>query len=173
LTLCGFDFLRNVLSVIPKDAAEMVAATIRTIFAQPDHGTRPANLLRDECARQARGLVAADSDASHDARLTDACRRVEAAVEALLGAVPERALTPPADVPGHHPGAERALGHFHGLERALVDLAAPCTARPRPGPDAGGPRAPFDAGPATAQRRARSGRGTGPWPCGCPEDQRT
>ncbi|WP_180685560.1 transposase, partial [Streptomyces gossypiisoli] len=29
-------FLRNVFGVIPKDAAEMVAATIRTIFAQPD-----------------------------------------------------------------------------------------------------------------------------------------
>ncbi|WP_030778644.1 transposase, partial [Streptomyces sp. NRRL F-2664] len=29
-------FLRNVLGVISKDAAQMVAATIRTIFAQPD-----------------------------------------------------------------------------------------------------------------------------------------
>jgi putative transposase len=29
-------FLRNVFSVIHKDAAEMVAATIRTVFAQPD-----------------------------------------------------------------------------------------------------------------------------------------
>ncbi|GAA2353179.1 hypothetical protein SVIO_001070 [Streptomyces violaceusniger] len=28
-------FLRNVFAMIPKDAAEMVAATIRTIFAQP------------------------------------------------------------------------------------------------------------------------------------------
>jgi putative transposase len=29
-------FLRNVLSQIPKGFAEMVAAAIRTIFAQPD-----------------------------------------------------------------------------------------------------------------------------------------
>jgi putative transposase len=31
---CRVHFLRNVFAVIPKDAAEMVAATIRTIFAQ-------------------------------------------------------------------------------------------------------------------------------------------
>lgn len=86
--------------------------------------------LLDECARRTRGLVAvaADPDASHDARLTDACRRVETAVEALLGAVPERALTSPAGVPGHHPGAEQALGHLHGLERALIALAVPLRA---------------------------------------------
>lgn len=32
---CRVHFLRNVFAVIPKDAAEMVAATIRTIFTQP------------------------------------------------------------------------------------------------------------------------------------------
>lgn len=32
---CRVHFLRNVFGVIPKDAGEMVAATIRTIFAQP------------------------------------------------------------------------------------------------------------------------------------------
>lgn len=32
---CRVHFLRNVFTVIKKDAAEMVAATIRTIFAQP------------------------------------------------------------------------------------------------------------------------------------------
>jgi hypothetical protein len=32
---CRVHFLRNVFGVIPKDAAEMVAATIRAIFAQP------------------------------------------------------------------------------------------------------------------------------------------
>lgn len=32
---CRVHFLRNVFAVIPKEAAEMVAATIRTIFAQP------------------------------------------------------------------------------------------------------------------------------------------
>ncbi|MCW7941741.1 membrane protein [Streptomyces hygroscopicus] len=82
--------------------------------------------LLDACAQEARGLVAvaADPDASHDARLTAACRRVETAVEALLGAVPERALAARTGVPGHHPGAEQALSHLHGLERALVALAA-------------------------------------------------
>ena len=32
---CRVHFLRNVFAVIPKDASEMVAATIRTVFAQP------------------------------------------------------------------------------------------------------------------------------------------
>ena len=32
---CRAHFLRNVFSVIPREASEMVAATIRTIFAQP------------------------------------------------------------------------------------------------------------------------------------------
>ncbi|MFD7557155.1 FUSC family protein, partial [Streptomyces sp. NPDC059835] len=44
--------------------------------------------LLDDCAREVRGLaaVAADPDASHDARLAAACWRVEAAVEALTAA---------------------------------------------------------------------------------------
>jgi putative transposase len=33
---CRVHFLRNVLAQVPKGSAEMVAATIRTIFAQPD-----------------------------------------------------------------------------------------------------------------------------------------
>ncbi|OIJ95683.1 FUSC family protein [Streptomyces colonosanans] len=83
--------------------------------------------LLDECAHQARGLadVAADPDASHDTRLMDACRRVETAVETLLGGLPERVLTAPSVVPERHPGAEQALAHLYGLERALVALAAP------------------------------------------------
>ncbi|MFI1438363.1 FUSC family protein [Streptomyces fructofermentans] len=86
--------------------------------------------LLDDCAREARGLaaVAADPDASHDARLTAACGRVETAVEVLVGAVPERAVTAGEGVPGHHPGAEQALAHLHGLERALAALAAPLRA---------------------------------------------
>ncbi|MFJ4925859.1 FUSC family protein [Streptomyces sp. NPDC088736] len=83
--------------------------------------------LLDACAREAHGLVAVagDPDASHDARLTAACRRVEAAVESLVGAVPERAPTAGPGVPGRHPGAEQALAHLHGMERALAELAAP------------------------------------------------
>ncbi|MFF0138197.1 FUSC family protein [Streptomyces sp. NPDC005227] len=83
--------------------------------------------LLDDCAREVRGLaaVAADPDASHDARLTAACRRVETAMESLVGAVPGGALDAHHGAPGHHPGAEQALAHLHGLERALVDLATP------------------------------------------------
>jgi putative transposase len=35
---CRVHFLRNVLAKVPKASAEMVAAAIRTIFAQPDAG---------------------------------------------------------------------------------------------------------------------------------------
>ncbi|MFG3281070.1 FUSC family protein [Streptomyces sp. NPDC048111] len=83
--------------------------------------------LLDRCAHEVRGLaaVAADPDASHDARLAAACRRVEAAVHALTlaEATPHEALAPAAAA--HHPAAERALAHLHGLEQALKALADP------------------------------------------------
>ncbi|MEU5344564.1 FUSC family protein, partial [Streptomyces sp. NPDC020766] len=89
--------------------------------------------LLDDCAREVRGLaaVAADPDASYDARLTAACGRVETAVEVLVGAVPERAVAAVEGTPGrhsaarHHAGTEQALVHLHGLERALAALATP------------------------------------------------
>ncbi|MFC7982863.1 FUSC family protein [Streptomyces sp. NPDC057336] len=80
--------------------------------------------LLDDCAREIRGLVAvaADPEASHDARLAAACWRVENAVEALTGGgyVPAHANGPRA--------AEPALAHLHGLEHALAELAAPLRA---------------------------------------------
>ena len=36
---CRVHFLRNVLASVPKGNAEMVAAAVRTIFAQPDDRT--------------------------------------------------------------------------------------------------------------------------------------
>ncbi|MEU4144422.1 FUSC family protein [Streptomyces parvulus] len=77
--------------------------------------------LLDDCAREVRGLVAvaADPEASHDARLAAACWRVETAVEALTGG---------GDIPAHAGGpraVEPALAHLHDLERALAELAAP------------------------------------------------
>ncbi|MCW5251261.1 FUSC family protein [Streptomyces sp. SHP 1-2] len=80
--------------------------------------------LLDDCAREVRGLaaVAADPEASHDARLAAACWRVESAVEALTGGgtVPARAERPLAAGPAH--------AHLHGLEGALAELAAPLRA---------------------------------------------
>ncbi|MFI1171812.1 FUSC family protein [Streptomyces melanogenes] len=95
--------------------------------------------LLDDCAREVRGLaaVAADPAASHDARLTAACDRVEAAVEALVTpaaractatAAPAPALEPH---PHHHPAAEAALRHLHALEHALAALATPLRTSPR------------------------------------------
>ncbi|MFB8031307.1 FUSC family protein [Streptomyces sp. NPDC056465] len=90
--------------------------------------------LLDVCAREVRGLasVAADPEASHDARLAAACWRVESSVEALttpplwrdrapapLGALPPSGVTEPA------------LAHLHSLERALAELAAPLHSSPR------------------------------------------
>ncbi|GGT59903.1 FUSC family protein [Streptomyces purpureus] len=89
--------------------------------------------LLDTCAREIRGLsaVAADPAASHDARLVAAAWRVEAAVHALVS--PDEPVRPtPGEVaaPHHHPGAEAALGHLQGLERALADLATPLRSAP-------------------------------------------
>ncbi|MER6982018.1 FUSC family protein [Streptomyces carpinensis] len=85
--------------------------------------------LLDDCAREIRGLVAvaADPEASHDARLAAACWRVETAVQALTegGSEPVTAVTADAARPAVEGGA---LAHLHGLERALTDLAAPLRA---------------------------------------------
>ncbi|MBC9717507.1 FUSC family protein [Streptomyces sp. TRM66268-LWL] len=84
--------------------------------------------LLDRCAHEVRGLasVAADPDASHDARLAAACWRVEAAVQALTApATPvSRTEEQPVAAP-HSTGGEPALAHLHGLEQALKALAAP------------------------------------------------
>lgn len=79
--------------------------------------------LLDDCAREIRGLVtvAADPEASHDARLAAACWRVEAAVEALTRGCAHSAG--PAEPP-----TEPALAHLHGVERALAELAEPLRA---------------------------------------------
>jgi putative transposase len=47
-------FLRNVLARVPKGSAEMVAAAIRTIFAQPDahHVREQLDVIADMLGRQ-------------------------------------------------------------------------------------------------------------------------
>ncbi|MFF4231718.1 FUSC family protein [Streptomyces sp. NPDC001820] len=96
---------------------------------------RQVIVLLDECAREVRGLaaVAADPEASHDARLADACHRVEAAVHALVPPAARQAKvhSDPVAVPQHHPGAEAALTHLQALERALAELDAPLRTSPR------------------------------------------
>ncbi|MFJ9162448.1 FUSC family protein [Streptomyces griseoviridis] len=84
--------------------------------------------LLDDCAREVRGLVAvaADPEASHDARLAAACWRVETAVEALTGGDARDLAAHPA----HTPATEPALAHLHSLERALAELAAPLRTPP-------------------------------------------
>ncbi|GAA3291905.1 FUSC family protein [Streptomyces cinereospinus] len=79
--------------------------------------------LLDDCAREIRGLVnvAADPEASHDVRLTAACWRVQAAVEALTDGTARQTVS----LAPEPPAAEPALAHLHGLERALAELATP------------------------------------------------
>ncbi|MGW2029236.1 FUSC family protein [Streptomyces sp. NPDC001811] len=100
-----------------------VAPLVHPLNPMPARKARARRVLAllDDCAREIRGLVtvAADPEASHDARLAAACWRVEAAVEAL---------TEGRDEPPHRPAeppAEPALAHLHGLERALAELAEP------------------------------------------------
>ncbi|MCP9959923.1 FUSC family protein [Streptomyces sudanensis] len=90
--------------------------------------------LLDDCAREVRGLaaVAADPDASHDARLAAACWRVEAAVEALLeGRGREAAPVPAAAGEPEAPPAVPVLAHLRGLERLLAELDGPLRTAPR------------------------------------------
>lgn len=88
--------------------------------------TRRVLALLDDCAREPRGpvAVAADPEASHDARLAAACRRVEAAVEALTGGEQAR-----IDLAADAPAAEPAPAHLHGLERASRNWPHRCGRR--------------------------------------------
>ncbi|MEU2421325.1 FUSC family protein [Streptomyces sp. NPDC007851] len=99
-----------------------VAPLVHPLAPMPGRKRRARRVLAllDDCAREVRGLVAvaADPEASHDARLAAACWRVEAAVEALTRG--SEHITAPAEPP-----TEPALAHLHGLERALAELADP------------------------------------------------
>jgi putative transposase len=70
---CRVHFVRNALALVPKSAAPMVAATIRTVFAQPDPAT-----AREQWRRVADGFR------SRYARLADLLDDAEADVLAYL-----------------------------------------------------------------------------------------
>lgn len=109
--------------------------------------------LLDDRVTEVRGLasIAADPDASHDARLSAACSRVEAAVEAP---------TAPDGSGGFHlpelpAAADPALAHLHGACARRARGAAPGPGRPDTGrgartgltsPGAAGPRPPVPSG---------------------------
>ncbi len=65
---CRVHFVRNVLALVPKAAQEMVAATIRTVFAQPDAAAaretwrKVADSLRGRFPRAAALLDEAEDD---------------------------------------------------------------------------------------------------------------
>ena len=65
---CRVHFLRNVLGLVPKASMEMVAATIRTVFAQPDPASareqwrKVADTLRGRFPRVAGLMEAAEVD---------------------------------------------------------------------------------------------------------------
>jgi putative transposase len=68
LILYGFQFLRNVLAQVPKGSAEMVAAAIRTIFAQPDthHVHEQLDVIAGMLGRQFPKLERMLRDAAED-----------------------------------------------------------------------------------------------------------
>lgn len=105
---------------------------LNPLLARKQRARRVLALL-DEAAGEVRGLVdvAADPDASHDARLAAACWRVEAAVEALTsrsGAVV--ATDPHLRAEGEVHVGVPALVHARGLARVLTELDAPLRTQP-------------------------------------------
>ncbi|MFF5445693.1 FUSC family protein [Streptomyces sp. NPDC012888] len=102
-------------------------------FAARKARARRVIALLDDCSREVRALaaVAADPDASHDARLAAACWRVEAAVEGLTAGGRARPAPQPAPAADRDQPAAAPLVHLHGLERALADLAGPLHGSPR------------------------------------------
>jgi putative transposase len=74
---CRVHFMRNVLSKVPKASGEMVAAAIRTIFAQPD-----AHHVRSQLDEVARMLAAKFPDVA--AMLTDSAEDLLAFAESPL-----------------------------------------------------------------------------------------
>ena len=65
---CRVHFMRNVLSVVPKGSSEMVAAAIRTIFAQPDpvHVAEQFDVIAGMLVRQAPKVETMMNDAKED-----------------------------------------------------------------------------------------------------------
>ncbi|WP_307040622.1 FUSC family protein [Streptomyces achromogenes] len=116
---------------------EQILARVRMSLAPLVHPLSPLRARRDrarqvlalldDCAREVRGLaaVAADPEASHDARLVAACWRVEAAVEALTAPVAAGRRSGATDAAPPVAPAEPVLAHLHALERALLELAVP------------------------------------------------
>jgi putative transposase len=68
LQRCRVHFLRNVLARVPKGSAEMVAAAIRTIFAQPDaqHLHDQLDVIAGMLGRQSPQLEVMLRDAAED-----------------------------------------------------------------------------------------------------------
>lgn len=65
---CRVHFMRNLLSTVPRSAQEAVAAIVRTIFAEPDHGSAMGHLKEVATMLRARFPQAAEllEDAAED-----------------------------------------------------------------------------------------------------------
>ncbi|MFJ9963639.1 FUSC family protein [Streptomyces avermitilis] len=99
---------------------------LNPLRARGRRARRVLALLRT-CADEVRGLaaIASDPEASHDPRLSAACERVEAAVEALTAPGSPGIGVPAGGRTAAAPAEEPVLAHLHGIERALHELTAP------------------------------------------------
>ena len=153
---CRVHFMRNVLAKVPKASAEMVAAAIRTIFAQPDAAHVRSQL--DEVARML------------DAQFPDVAAMLRDAAEDLLAftGVPARALAQDLVDQPARAGQRRDQAphqrrrHLPQRRRPSSGSSPPCSSRPTtngPSPNAAtSPKNPWprSANPSPPSRRRPS-----------------
>jgi putative transposase len=147
---CRVHFMRNVLAKVPKASAEMVAAAIRTIFAQPDATHVRAQL--DEVARMLAG------------QFPDVATMLHNAVEDVLSftnfptvhcarsgpPTPSSARTEKSSV------APTSSGSSPTTRRSLVS-SPPCASRPTTnGPSLNAATSPKNPWPSSTSRPSRN-----------------
>ena len=142
---CRVHFMRNVLARVPKGISEMVAAAIRTVFAQPDaeHVRSQLDVIAGMLGRQFPAVATMLRDAA----------RGPAGLHRLPGRALEEGLV-------HQPAraAQRGDQAAHQRRRRLPQprrAAPPGRRRPRRSPR------------RVARRRPPLPRPRAPWPCSC------
>ncbi|MEV7776126.1 IS256 family transposase [Kitasatospora sp. NPDC086791] len=128
---CRVHFLRNTFAIIPKDAAETVAATIRTIFAQPAEAAVRAQLdtvaemLGKQFPKVSQMLLEAKDDLTAFAAFPE--RHWKKIRDELTSRLVNKATAP------YRP-ASPSWRQIHGSERSFADLPRSATCGLTSGP---------------------------------------